>query len=145
MRQASSPPPQGHYVPARRHNDLVFVSGMTPRRNGVLLYTGQVAADAPAEMYEDAVQLATHNALQAAEGQLQNGERIASVLSLTVFVNAPTGYTRHSQIADIASRHIQGCYGAALPSRAAIGVASLPGNAVVEVSLIARLCSDGEQ
>ena len=144
MRQASPPPPQGHYVPARRHNDLVFVSGMTPRRNGVLLHAGQVAVDAPAELYEEAVQLATGNALQAAEAQLRNGEWIASVLSLTVYVNAPPGFTRHSQIADMASRHIQDCIHAALPSRAAIGVASLPGNATVEISMIVGLGSDVE-
>lgn len=135
-------PPQGLYVPARRHNDLVFVSGMTPRRNGVLLHAGQVAVDAPVELYEEAVRLATGNALQAAEAQLRSGERIASVLSLTVYVNAMPGFTRHSQIADIASRHIQDRIHAALPSRAAIGVASLPGNAVVEISMIARVQSD---
>jgi enamine deaminase RidA (YjgF/YER057c/UK114 family) len=142
MRQAVPLPPQGLYVPARRHNDLVFVSGMTPRRNGVLLHAGQVAADAPAELYEEAVRLATGNALQAAEAQLRSGERIASVLSLTVYVNALPGFTRHSQIADIASRHIQDCIHAALPSRAAIGVASLPGNAVVEISMITIICFD---
>lgn len=145
MRQAGPPPPQGLYVPARRYNDLVFVSGMTPRRNGVLLHAGQVASDAPAGLYEQAVRLATGNALQAAEAQLRSGERIASVLSLTVYVNAPPGFTRHSQIADIASRHIQDCIHAALPSRTAIGVASLPGNAVVEISMIANLCSVSEQ
>ncbi len=137
--EAGSPPPQGLYVPARRHNDLVFVSGMTPRRNGVLLHAGQVAPDAPAELYDDAVRLATENALQAVRAQLQGGERIGSVLSLTVYVNAPPGFTRHSQIADIASRHIQRCIPADLPSRAAIGVASLPGNAVVEISMMASL------
>ncbi|WP_247657892.1 RidA family protein [Aquabacter sp. L1I39] len=141
MRQPSPPPPQGLYVPARRHNDLVFVSGMTPRRNGVLLHAGQVAADAPAELYEEAVRLATGNALQAAETQLRSAERIASVVSLTVYVNAPPGFTRHSQIADIASRHIQDRLPAVLPSRAAIGVASLPGNAVVEISMIASVSS----
>lgn len=139
VHQAGSPPPQGLYVPARRHHDLVFVSGMTPRRNGVLLHAGQVVPDAPAELYEDAVRLATDNALQAVRAQLQGGERIGSVLSLTVYVNAPPGFTRHSQIADIASRHIQDCIHADVPSRAAIGVASLPGNAVVEISIIAGL------
>jgi enamine deaminase RidA (YjgF/YER057c/UK114 family) len=53
-------------------------------------------------------------------------------------VNAPSGYTRHSQIADLASRHIeQRIVGGGLPARVAIGVASLPGDASVEISLTA--------
>ena len=131
-------PAQGLYVPARRHGELIFVSGMTPRRNGTLLHTGQVGLDAPAEIYCDAVEIATENALQAAAAQLISGEQISAVLALTVYVNAPPGYTRHSQIADLASRYLErNIVGGGLPSRAAIGVASLPGGAVTEISLVA--------
>lgn len=138
MNNQTSIPPQGHYVPARRHGDLVYVSGMTPRQNGTLLHKGQVELDAPLETYREAVELATENAIQAAATQLELNEQIISVLSLTVYVNAPSGYTRHSQIADLASLHIeQRIVGDGLPARVAIGVASLPGDASVEISLIA--------
>jgi enamine deaminase RidA (YjgF/YER057c/UK114 family) len=134
----SSVPPQGHYLPARRHGDLIYVSGMTPRRNGMLLHMGQIALDAPPETCREAIEVATENAIQAASTQLELNERIASVLSLTVYVNSPTGYTRHSQIADLASRHVEESVpGGELPVRAAIGVASLPGDASVEITLIA--------
>jgi enamine deaminase RidA (YjgF/YER057c/UK114 family) len=138
MTNQTSIPPQGHYVPARRHGDLVYVSGMTPRRNGTLLHRGQVELDVPLETYREAVEVATENAIQAASTQLELNEQIISVLSLTVYVNAPSGYTRHSQIADLASRHIeQRIVGGGLPARVAIGVASLPGDASVEISLTA--------
>lgn len=144
MNRIDTPRPQGLYAPARRHADLIFVSGMTPRRDGVLLHAGAVAPDAPAESYRAAVELATGNALLAAEGQLAAGEHLAGVISLTVYVNAPAGYTRHSQIADMASHLIEvRCPGAALPSRAAIGVASLPGDAVVEIALVAHAAPAG--
>jgi enamine deaminase RidA (YjgF/YER057c/UK114 family) len=134
-----APPPQGLYVPAKRHGDLIFVSGQTPRKNGKLLHAYQVALDAPDETYRAAVELAAaDNALQAAGAQLAVGERIASALSLTVYVNAPAGYTRHAHLADFASRHIEIHLGEeGIASRAAIGVASLPGGAVVEVALVA--------
>jgi enamine deaminase RidA (YjgF/YER057c/UK114 family) len=138
LNNQTSIPPQGHYVPARRHGDLVYVSGMTPRRNGTLLHRGQVELDVPLETYREAVEVATENAIQAASTQLEPNEQIISVLSLTVYVNAPSGYTRHSQIADLASRHIeQRIVGGGLPARVAIGVASLPGDASVEISLTA--------
>lgn len=117
---------------------MIFVSGMTPRENGNLLYTGQIARHAKPDTFRPAVELATQNALWAAESELTAGERIRSVLSLTVYINAPTDYTRHSQIADFATSYIQSRFpGERVPARAAVGVISLPGNAVVEVSLVA--------
>jgi enamine deaminase RidA (YjgF/YER057c/UK114 family) len=134
----ATPPAQGLYVPAKRHGDLIFVSGQTPRKNGELLHAGQVTLDAPDETYRAPVELAAENALQAAGAQLATGERVAAALSLTVYVNAPAGYARHSHLADFASRLIEDRIGeGGVASRAAIGVASLPGDAVVEIALIA--------
>lgn len=63
------------------------------------------------------------------------GERVASALSLTDYMNAPAGYTCHSHLADFASRHIEDRIGeGGVASRTAIGVASLPGGAVVEIA-----------
>lgn len=138
MTKQQLPAPQGRYVAARRHRDLIFVSGMTPRRNGNLVHVGQVEPGAVIESYRAPVELATQNALQAAEATLGDGERIASALSLTVYINAPAGYAHHAKIADFASRHLESCLPESpLPARAAIGVASLPGDAVVEVALVA--------
>jgi enamine deaminase RidA (YjgF/YER057c/UK114 family) len=138
MNSRTAPPPQGLYAPAKRHGDLIFVSGMTPRKHGELLHVGQVALDAPDETYRAAVELAAENALQAAGAQLAAGEQIASGRSLTVYVNAPAAYTRHSHLADFASRRIESHTGeGSFASRTAIGVASLPGGALVEVALVA--------
>ncbi len=138
MTKQQLPTPQGRYAVARRHGDLIFVSGMTPRTNGKLVHVGQVAPGVVIESYRAAVELATQNALQAAEATLSDGERIASALSLTVYINAPAGYAHHAGIADFASGHLESCLpGSPLPARAAVGVASLPGDAVVEVALIA--------
>lgn len=103
-----------------------------------MLYAGQVCPDEPAESYRLAIELATENALKAARAQLVADEQVLSVVNLTVYVNAPTGYTHHSQLADFASRLIDSHVGTgSVPSRAAIGVSSLPGDAVVEVAMVA--------
>lgn len=133
-----TPKPQGDYVPATRNGNLIFTSGMTPRKDGVLVLTGPVKVDEPLDTYRDAVLLACGNALTAARAMLGNGERISAILSLTVYVAAEPGFTTHSKLADFASAFLRSELGTdGIGSRAAVGVATLPGNAPVEIQLVA--------
>lgn len=132
--------PQGKYVPAVRHADLIYTSGMTPRKNGKLLYSGKIRTEDALETHQDAVRLATLNALSAAQACLKEGERLSLVLQLSVFLNAEEGFTKHAKIADYASETLLENLGeSCLGSRAAIGVSSLPSNAPVEITLIAMV------
>ena len=134
------PVPQGRYVAAKRHGAFVFTAGMTPRRNGVLILTGPVRSAVPLETYREAVTLACANALAAACGVLGRGEEIAAILSLTVYVAAESDFTEHSRIADFASDHLHKELGErGIGARAAVGVATLPGNAPVEVQIVAAM------
>ena len=141
MSQSVEPPvPQGKYLSAVRHADLIYTSGMTPRRGGALIHAGRMRADEPLESFRDAVQLATLNALTAAQACVRDGERIAVVVQLTVFLCTDSEFEAHSKVADFASETLiehlgAGCIG----SRAAIGVASLPADAPVEITLIAKV------
>lgn len=133
----ANPIPQGKYVPAARFGDLIYTAGMTPRRNGVLIQTGKVSADQPLDSYQQAVAQAADNALTAARNQLQEGERILRVLSMTVYVNAEQGFTAHSKVADFASDYLHDELGDTSPmARVAVGVATLPGDAPVEIQLV---------
>ena len=133
----ANPIPQGKYVPATRFGDLIFTAGMTPRKNGVLIQTGKVSASEPLDSCRDAVRQAADNALTAARNQLTDGEAIARVLSMTVYVNAEDGFTAHAKVADFASDFLNEELGDASPmARPSIGIASLPGNAPVEISLV---------
>jgi enamine deaminase RidA (YjgF/YER057c/UK114 family) len=132
----AAPPAQGLYVPAKRFGDLVFVSGMTPRVDGKLIQTGHVTSGANPEDYRAAVELATRNALAAAGSVLAEGEELHTPVNLTVYVNAAPDYAEHSRIADFASAVLAASFGGDIPSRAAVGVSSLPGGAPVEVALV---------
>ena len=146
MNQEANPIPQGRYVPATRFENLIFTAGMTPRVNGVLMQEGKVCADVPAEEYRDAVRQAAKNALTAARNKLAEGERIAQLMSITVYINSAEQFTKHSKIADLASAYFCEELGAAgVGSRAAIGVATLPGNAPVEISIIAAVKQDHKE
>ena len=133
----ANPIPQGKYVPAARFGNLIYTAGMTPRKNGVMIFSGRVEKDVPLETYKDAVRQAADNALTAALNKLEEGERIARVLSMTVYVNAEDGFTAHAKIADFASDYLSEELGDASPmARVSIGVATLPGNAPVEIQLV---------
>lgn len=134
------PVPQGQYAAARRHGALVFTAGMTPRMNGVLTITGPVRTAAPVEAYREAVVLACSNALAAARGVLADGEGIAAILSMTVYIAAESDFTAHSRLADFASDHLHAELGEhGIGARAAVGVATLPGDAPVEVQIVAAV------
>lgn len=132
-----NPVPQGKYVPATRFGNLIYTAGMTSRKNGVLLLSGKVKADEPLDTYKDAVYQAASNALIAAQNKLNEGEKISQVLQLMVYVNAEEGFNVHSKLADFATDYLCDELGiAGVAARAALGVASLPGNAPVEIQLI---------
>ena len=132
------PIPQGRYRPAVRYGNLIFTAGMTPRKDGVLLMTGKLSPDRPVDAYREAVVQAVSNALTAAQNTLQPGERIVRILSLTVYLNVGPDYTAHPKVADLASDWLVEQLGeAGIGARAAVGGASLPGDAPVEIQLTA--------
>lgn len=139
----TNPIPQGKYVPASRLGNVIYTAGMTPRKNGQLIQMGKVSANQPTHVYKEAVRQAVGNALTAALNMLNERERLAQILSLKVYINAEEGYEAHSKLADFASEYLYEKLGdAGISSRAAIGVASLPGDAPVEIQLIAAVSSE---
>lgn len=92
----------------------------------------------PVEIYKEAIRQAAANALTAAVNMLKEKEYVGQILSLTVYVNAEEGYTAHARMADLASEYLYEELGeAGIGSRVAVGVASLPGDAPVEIQLVA--------
>ncbi|MBL8576303.1 MAG: RidA family protein [Mesorhizobium sp.] len=134
---SAGPTPQGNYKPASRFGDLIYTSGMTPRVNGKLRFTGPVRSNDPVEQWRDAVIIACRNALTAARSMLGQGEGLAGVPSMTVFLAAEPGFVQHSKLADFASGFLVDELGEkGIGSRAAVGVATLPGNAPVEIQIV---------
>lgn len=132
--------PQGKYLSAIRHRDLVYTSGMTPRESGKLIYSGKIKANDSLHLHKEAIQLATSNALSAAQSCLHEGERLSTILQLNVFLNAEKEFLAHAKLADYASEFLIKYLGVnCIGSRVAIGVESLPSNAPVEISITATV------
>jgi enamine deaminase RidA (YjgF/YER057c/UK114 family) len=136
------PTPQGEYRPVVVHKGIAYTAGMTPRVDGHLMFTGLVSSDVSLADAVAAAHLAAGNALLAVRLSLPDGTGIERCLRMTVYIASAPGFVQHSAVADGASRRLLedlGESGAA--ARTAVGVASLPGNAAVEVELTVALRS----
>lgn len=134
------PPPQGGYVPAAVSGTLVMTAGMTPRVDGVLQQVGRLGAGVSIAQGRAAAAVAAENALSAALSVVPPDQRLDRVVHLRVYVNAVPGFGEHSAVADGASERLRELldeHGAA--ARVAVGVASLPKSACVEVELCCSL------
>jgi enamine deaminase RidA (YjgF/YER057c/UK114 family) len=133
----SAPRPQGRYVPALATDLLVLTAGMTPRVDGRLAYVGRVGDEVTVEDAGDAAAIAVSNAFSAAVSVVGSRDALRRAVRLVVFVNAVDGFTEHSKVADGASDRLVELLGpeAGIAVRSAVGVASLPGGACVEVEL----------
>lgn len=121
--------------------NFIFVSGHTPAVNGVLPAQGRLGAEVNVETGRECARLALLKCLAAAQQELGDLSRLESVVKLTVFVASAPEFRQQPQVADAASELLQQIF---LPpggrhARAAVGVASLPGGAPVEVELIGKV------
>ena len=134
------PHPQGHYVPTSRVGDVVVTAGMTPRVDGVLAVTGRVGDAVDVDEARRAAAISATNALSALVAEAGGLERVTALLRMTVYVHAASGFTEHSRVADAATDALVAHLGArGRCARSAVGVASLPGDAPVEIELTAQV------
>jgi enamine deaminase RidA (YjgF/YER057c/UK114 family) len=115
----------------------VLTAGMTPRQDGTLAYVGRIGAEVSLDDGRAAAAIAATNAVAAATSVVGGREGLRRALRLTVYICAADGFTNHSLVADGASGRLLELLGpdAGVVVRSAVGVASLPGGACVEVEL----------
>lgn len=145
MTQSSPEPsvmPFGVYRPWVRHGELLYVSGLTPRAGSEMLFPGRVGVEvslADAQRAASVIASRILACLSEAVGDLDAVERI---LMLNVYVASSSEFHDHSKVGDFVSAELIRVLGErAVGARAAIGVASLPGNAPIEVMTVAALRS----
>jgi enamine deaminase RidA (YjgF/YER057c/UK114 family) len=128
------PGPFGAYVPAKRAGDLIFVAGQLPMRDGKLVASGQVPSRCPVDAARDAARQCVINGLAAAATLPGGLDAIRGVVRVGVFVSSDPAFTQQPQIANAASEFLIELFGdAGKHARAAVGVASLPLDAAVEI------------
>jgi len=131
------PSPAGSYVPAVRTGHLVFTAGQLPLVDGELAATGLVGLDVPPERARELAATAALNALAAAAQVAGGLDRILRAVKVVGYVASAPGFTAQPGVVDGASELLGRVLGdAGRHARSAVGVASLPKGAPVEVELI---------
>jgi len=134
--------PLAAYVPAVRVGDLVFSSGQLPTVDGRLAAVGRIGAEVSPEVGAECARTAALNAVAAVSAEAGGVDGVLRVVKAVVFVAGAPGFTGHAQVGNGASEVLQEIFGAAgRHARSAVGVASLPLDAPVEVELIVAVGS----
>lgn len=133
--------PVANYVGHVVSGKTVYISGQLPYRNGKLAYTGRLGAgvmidDGYAAGRQCGLNILAHLKV-ACGGDL---DRVARVVRLGGFVNCTPEFNDAPKCVNGASDLMVAVFGdAGRHARAAVGVASLPAGAAVEVDAIVEL------
>lgn len=135
--------PLASYVPAVRTGSLVFTSGQLPLVDGALPRTGKVGTGAGLVSPADAAALARTcalNGLAAVVDLVGDLDRVGRVVKVVGFVASHPDFTGQPQVINGASELLGQVFGeAGMHARSAVGVASLPLDAPVEVELVVEI------
>jgi len=136
-----APPPAANYVPWTIGGKLLFISGQLPMQGGAVTVTGRLGDGLSLEDGQRAARLCALNVLAqaraACEGDL---DRLARCLKLGGFVSATPEFADHPKVVNGASDLVAEVMGeAGRHARFAVGCASLPLGAAVEVEAIFEL------
>ncbi|WP_413249626.1 RidA family protein [Sinomonas flava] len=139
-----TPEPGGLYAPVTQVGPFLFTAGHTHAVRGVLDFRGPVGSD-DCPTVEDAracARLAVQNCMASLAGHLDGLGAVDRVVQMTGYVAAGPAFGDHPRVMDAASEELVAAFGErGRPARAAVGVASLPDGAVVEVSLVVTAAS----
>jgi len=127
----------GSYVPFLHLGGQLFISGQLPLVEGKVAVAGKVGAELDIAQGQEAARLCALNILAQAKAAMRDLDRIVQLLRLNGFVNAAPGFADHPKVLNGASELMVKILGnKGLHTRIAVGCASLPLNAAVEVDAI---------
>ncbi|MDR3737556.1 MAG: RidA family protein [Terracidiphilus sp.] len=135
----SLPAPGGNYVSSKRLGPVVYLSGViSTNASGIL--TGTAGLDRTVEEGYAAAQACALMQLAVLRRELGSLDAIAEILTVNGYVNSVTGFADSPAIINGASDLFVRLFGeAGRHVRAAVGVAALPRNALVELQMTVRV------
>jgi enamine deaminase RidA (YjgF/YER057c/UK114 family) len=132
--------PVANYVPAVRSGALIFLAGHIPRGADGKVISGKVGRDATEKDANAAARVTTLALLATLKHELGDLRKVKRIVRVGGFVNAVDTFQSQSQVINGCSDLLVSVFGdRGKHARAAIGVASLPLNAVVEIEMIVEV------
>ena len=138
------PPPTAlaAYVPCVVDGGLAFIAGQVPAVAGTLVSPGRLGDRVTIQEGAAAARQGALQALSVLRDALNGFDRLTRLLQVTVFVASTPDFVDHPKVANGASEVLVGVLGEdGAHARVAVGVASLPLGACVEVALTAAVTS----
>ena len=130
-------PPVAAYIPAVRSGSYVYTSGQLPMVAGALAGTGKVGAEVTPEDAKELAATCAINAIAAVKSVIGDLDKVVRVVKVVGFVASAATFTNQPVVINGASDVFAKAFGdAGVHARSAVGVASLPRNAAVEVEAI---------
>lgn len=133
--------PAANYLPYVISGSHLYLSGQLPIENGALAVTGLLGRDVDVAGGQRAAELCAINILSQAKAALDGDlDRIVRIVKLNGFVASEPGFTDQHLVINGASNLIAEILGeAGKHARAAVGMASLPLNAAVEIDAVIEI------
>jgi enamine deaminase RidA (YjgF/YER057c/UK114 family) len=133
--------PVAAYIPVKIVGASAYVAGQVPFVDGLLLHPGRLGETVSVEDAAEAAARAALQALSALREALGGGfSRLRGIAQVTVYIAATPEFEEHPKVADGASTLFVDVLGdAGRHARAAVGMASLPLGACVEVTVTAEV------
>ncbi|WP_283139748.1 RidA family protein [Rhizohabitans arisaemae] len=132
--------PLAAYVPAVRTGSYVYTSGQLPTVDGKLLAAGKVGAEVDVEQAKELARTCALNALAAVKSVIGDLSSVVRVVKVVGFVASAPDFTGQPQVVNGASELLGAVFGdVGKHARSAVGVASLPIDAPVEIEVIVEV------
>ncbi|ODR96434.1 hypothetical protein AUC69_14885 [Methyloceanibacter superfactus] len=127
----------GTYVPFVHFGGQLLISGQLPMKDGAIAVAGTLGDGVDVAQGQEAAKLCALNILAQAKAALGDLDRIVQLLRLNGFVSATPGFGDHPKVINGASDLMVEILGdKGRHTRIAVGCASLPLNAAVEIDAV---------
>ena len=130
-----------NYVPFKIVDNLVYVSGQGPIKDGKVIYTGKVGNEITEEEGILAAKLCCLNIIAALQKSINNDwNKLDNFVKIGGFVNCKDGFINQPKIINGASDLLVNIFGdQGKHTRFAVGTNSLPMNMSVEIDAIIKI------
>jgi enamine deaminase RidA (YjgF/YER057c/UK114 family) len=129
-----------NYVPAVRSGNLVFLAGQLARGPDGKILPGKVGRDCTEAQAAAAARTCALQLLAALKAEIGDLSKVKRIVRVGGFVNCTPDFTAQPKVVNGASDLLVAVFGdRGRHARAAVGVAALPGDAPVEIELLAEV------
>ena len=128
--------PSFNYRPVTTYHGVAYVAGQLPKVDGAVRVHGKAGAEVDLKTARAEARICILQGLACLREALGSLDRVEQVLKVNGYVASAPGFNDQPKVLDAASDLLVEVFGVAgRHARAAVGVAELPRNAVVEIEL----------